>query len=187
MLLQSLNLLIPPFEEMGKNTLTEASEPLKRRRAAPGRARGKRANQPEAGATDPDVLAPRPCPTCGSPFTPQRAYHWECRPCWVKRQNTTARLQALEAAHAVLERDNARLTQRCAALEQTVRRLHAQLSQANPAATSGPALPEDFPTMLGRLIQLCHPDRHGGSKAAQRATQWLLALRQRQRAERGER
>lgn len=28
---------------------------------------------------------------------------------------------------------------------------------------------------LRRLIQLCHPDKHGGSPASVAATQWLLA------------
>jgi hypothetical protein len=35
--------------------------------------------------------------------------------------------------------------------------------------------------MLRRLLQLCHPDRHGGSEASHTATQWLLTLRQRER------
>jgi hypothetical protein len=34
--------------------------------------------------------------------------------------------------------------------------------------------------MLRRLLQLCHPDRHGGSEASHAATQWLLTLRQRE-------
>ena len=33
------------------------------------------------------------------------------------------------------------------------------------------------PGMLRRLIQLCHPDRHGNSEAATTATRYLLALR----------
>jgi len=33
------------------------------------------------------------------------------------------------------------------------------------------------PAMLRRLIQLCHPDRHGNSEAATMATCYLLALR----------
>jgi len=32
-------------------------------------------------------------------------------------------------------------------------------------------------TMLKRLIQLCHPDRHGNSEASNTATQWLLQQR----------
>ena len=33
--------------------------------------------------------------------------------------------------------------------------------------------------MLRRLLQLCHPDKHGGSESAIKATQWLLAQRKR--------
>ena len=33
------------------------------------------------------------------------------------------------------------------------------------------------PEMLRRLIQLCHPDKHQGSEAANTATRYLLALR----------
>lgn len=33
------------------------------------------------------------------------------------------------------------------------------------------------PDMLRRLVQLCHPDRHGNSEAATTATRFLLALR----------
>jgi len=32
-------------------------------------------------------------------------------------------------------------------------------------------------TMLKRLIQLCHPDRHGNSEASTTATRFLLQLR----------
>lgn len=34
------------------------------------------------------------------------------------------------------------------------------------------------PDMLRRLIQLCHPDRHQGSQAANTAIRYLLALRE---------
>ncbi len=33
-------------------------------------------------------------------------------------------------------------------------------------------------TMLKRLIQLCHPDRHGNSEASNTATRFLLQLRE---------
>lgn len=36
--------------------------------------------------------------------------------------------------------------------------------------TGVPGIPSD---MWRRLIQLCHPDKHGGSEAANNATQWL--------------
>lgn len=31
---------------------------------------------------------------------------------------------------------------------------------------------------MKRLLQLCHPDKHDGSQAANEATRWLLSLRQ---------
>lgn len=40
------------------------------------------------------------------------------------------------------------------------------------------ALPQIEPTMLRRLLQLCHPDRHGNSPASNEATRYLLALRE---------
>jgi hypothetical protein len=46
---------------------------------------------------------------------------------------------------------------------------------AEPPAPAAPTIPEE---MLGRLIRLCHPDRHGGSEASTKATQWLLSQRQ---------
>jgi hypothetical protein len=36
----------------------------------------------------------------------------------------------------------------------------------------------DFQNNLPRLLQLCHPDRHGGSQAANHVTRWLLEQRQ---------
>lgn len=33
------------------------------------------------------------------------------------------------------------------------------------------------PEQWRRLVQLCHPDRHSGSPAAQAATRWLLEVR----------
>ena len=46
-----------------------------------------------------------------------------------------------------------------------------------PTIQVGAALPGD---RIGALLQLCHPDRHYGSKLEQLATettQWLLAMR----------
>jgi hypothetical protein len=36
---------------------------------------------------------------------------------------------------------------------------------------------KDLSDHLPTLIQLCHPDKHGNSEAANRATNWLLTLR----------
>lgn len=41
------------------------------------------------------------------------------------------------------------------------------------------ALAAELRDMLPRLRQLCHPDRHDGSLAATKASQWLNDLRER--------
>jgi len=45
--------------------------------------------------------------------------------------------------------------------------------RAQPADSAVP-IPTD---MLGRLIRLCHPDKHQDSAMATEATKWLLAQR----------
>ena len=48
--------------------------------------------------------------------------------------------------------------------------------KAAPTPTA-PAVSPIEPGMLRRLVQLCHPDRHGNSEAANTATRYLLALK----------
>jgi len=55
----------------------------------------------------------------------------------------------------------------------------AELSAAvykwqNTRYSTTPSIPAE---MWRRLVQLCHPDRHGGSPASTRATQWLNSIR----------
>jgi len=50
--------------------------------------------------------------------------------------------------------------------------------QGRRRAGDGTASGEISGEMLRRLIQLCHPDRHGGSDAARKATTFLLSLRE---------
>ena len=47
-----------------------------------------------------------------------------------------------------------------------------------PPPAPAPALPQIEPTMLRRLLQLVHPDKHGNSPASNEATRYLLALRE---------
>jgi hypothetical protein len=55
----------------------------------------------------------------------------------------------------------------------------ARKGKTAPTAKAPTVAPID-PGMLRRLIQLCHPDRHGNSEAATIATRYLLALKGRQ-------
>lgn len=120
--------------------------------------------------THADTLANATCEECGDTFTRAPGESWKrlCLPCWkaspAARKAAPDRLAQLtaELAEARTERDRLRL--RVLALE-----LDAQRNQAADIP----------PDMLRRLVRLCHPDRHDGSEAANQATAWLLAQRNR--------
>lgn len=117
-----------------------------------------------------DTLEHATCEECGDTFTRTPGEEWKrlCLPCWkaspAARKSAPDRLAQLtaELAEARTERDRLRL--RVLALE-----LDAQRNQAADIP----------PDMLRRLVRLCHPDRHDGSEAANQATAWLLAQRNR--------
>jgi hypothetical protein len=50
-------------------------------------------------------------------------------------------------------------------------------SKGISAAATAPASPALDPTRIRQLLQLTHPDRHGGSSLANEVTAWLLDLR----------
>lgn len=77
-----------------------------------------------------------------------------CDACWIAREQAFSRRERLEGEVARLEREVARLERALLAREGGI-----------PAE------------ILRLLILLCHPDRHGGSDASNRATAWLLAHR----------
>lgn len=52
-----------------------------------------------------------------------------------------------------------------------------QHSDFRPTSTTGNAAAGIPSGMLRRLIQLCHPDKHGGKDSARIATEWLLKCR----------
>jgi hypothetical protein len=78
-----------------------------------------------------------------------------CRPCYA----------------ASKRRETADLHDEIVRLRGEVARLRLQAPAVAAAALE--------PTMLRRLLQLCHPDKHGGSTMAGEVTAWLLALRER--------
>jgi len=52
------------------------------------------------------------------------------------------------------------------------------LARKGKTEATTPPTTAPIPTeMLRRLVQLCHPDRHGNSEAANTATRYLLALK----------
>lgn len=83
---------------------------------------------------------------------PDQEWRVRCVACWRARQP---------------ERDHVQyLRERVRDLEQEIEALRQQTRIA-------PRIAE----MLPRLVRLCHPDRHHGSRAATEVTQALLALR----------
>jgi ribosomal protein L29 len=69
------------------------------------------------------------------------------------------------------------LEQQVADLQSEVARWRIQAMMAEVYSRKA-APPEGFKGQIKRLLQLCHPDKHGGSEAATNATQWLLKMRE---------
>ncbi len=92
----------------------------------------------------------RSCRRCSTRFVPIADWAHYCKPCGRKRR------QILDA------------------FDEGVRLLPSGINDSDDEQPVD-AIPPD---MLRRLVQLCHPDRHGNSQAAQNATQWLLEQRE---------
>lgn len=101
------------------------------------------------------------CTDCGSRFDRDPAESWKtrCYTCWKKTKATTSTLGETGLRYELHE----------ALIEAA--QLRARLREAERRGV----IPPD---MLKRLIALAHPDRHGGSKIATEATQWLLSQRE---------
>lgn len=111
----------------------------------------------------------RNCAHCGIGFEADE--HWKrlCIPCWIKAKK----------AGDLDTRDNfVDLRNELNYAHREIRYLKAVLAEADARAqnASPEAIPED---MLRILLMLCHPDKNGNTKASTKATQWLLAQRQR--------
>lgn len=138
----------------------------------------------------------RKCKQCGEPFEADQGWKTICLDCWRANKNRQEHKQVEQLREQVTywrsraqgEADPAEVTRLREEVER-YRRLHldqqyriaslelaltAERSRTPGPRYNGTAIPPD---MLKRLIQLAHPDRHGGSEAAHRATQWLLEQR----------
>ena len=101
-------------------------------------------------------MAKATCPTCGKSFEKDEPWKNTCLSCWRKRKS------AGESASS--------------GAPDELRSLRAEVGYLRLALTSiRPQVIE--PDMLARLIRLCHPDRHNGSEASNKATAWLLEQR----------
>lgn len=103
------------------------------------------------------------CSSCGSPFSRKSDEAWKvlCYACW-KRSRAAPTTFGETASHLRHELHEALIE---------AAQLRARLREAERRGV----IPPD---MLKRLIALAHPDRHGGSKIATEATQWLLSQRE---------
>lgn len=114
------------------------------------------------------------CSVCGAVFWRKEGEHWKtlCLDCWKanarKAEAATGTVEQLRAELEEVKRENGKLKLRLLALQLD--------RQPQPAPASIPA------DMLGRLIRLCHPDRHGNSEPSNQATAWLLERRREARA-----
>lgn len=103
------------------------------------------------------------CPECGEAFYQSEPWKRVCLPCWRESKDGAPQPRSSDADKLAYEN---------LLLRQQVAQLKRRLTQ--PMDAPRPSFPGD---MLARLIRLCHPDRHGGSDAANTATAWLLAQR----------
>ena len=116
------------------------------------------------------------CPTCGDEFRPQRDHYWQCQPCWHKHAaNVTAIARKGRVDDLLQEREI--LKQRLAEREAEIQRLQCALLEARFCPQGSPKLPADITEQIPRLLQLCHPDKHGNSASSTQATAWLLKMR----------
>ena len=136
------------------------------------------------------------CRGCAQPFTPTVSQEF-CTLCDADREQAAAKLNELRD-RLMLEREEVpapvadalreerdRLQARIENLESELSFKDVELAAARlqtslrdtangfqPAAT----IPAD---VLASLVRLAHPDKHGGSEAANKATAWLLQQRKR--------
>ena len=113
------------------------------------------------------------CKDCGNTFERPDSEAWRvrCTPCYkvFKRAETSAVDSYWSDRAAAAESMAATLKNRVATLEGVIGDL------MNKPKAGG--LDRELAEQLPRLLLVCHPDKHGNSQAATKATQWLLDVR----------
>jgi hypothetical protein len=130
------------------------------------------------------------CPKCGTQFEQDQPWKKVCLDCYLaeKERRESRNFDQLREQVAYWkgkaggEGDPDELIQlrrKVDQLQSEIIRLQLALmtarNQSPPSRHNGQGIPQE---MLRRLIQLSHPDRHGNSEAATKATRWLLEQRQ---------
>ena len=116
------------------------------------------------------------CCDCGTVFFREADEDWKkrCVPCFKKAKRAESTPVVIESGYWI---------DRAATLQSQVAMLQSQVEQqaATIRQLVGQSLRQPAPSRLDRelaenwrsLLQLVHPDKHGGSQGATRMTQWL--------------
>lgn len=129
--------------------------------------------------TLPDGRIEMVCRDCGRVFPALGEWQTRCRTCYAtfKAGKAPTPEQDTEAMHRALlaaETENATLRRQLADIAADRDRWRMK---AMTKPTRRPAKSPIPPTHWRRMVQLAHPDRHGGSDAATEVTRWLLENR----------
>lgn len=120
------------------------------------------------------------CCDCGEGFWREDAERWKrrCFSCWKADKAAKENARQDRAAN---ENNHRNHTCDERELEAWYRRGYEAGHAAAIALGEGPPPPFDK-TRLRELLQLCHPDKHGGSELANKVTQWLAEIKRGVRA-----
>lgn len=125
---------------------------------------------------DDDLIAAS-CATCGDRFERPASDAWKrlCVACW--RRGKSAQAPASDDRYTA-GFTAGRLAGLRDRLDAYARGVEAGRAQALADAAKPAAAAATFDkARLRQLLQLCHPDRHGGAELATAVTTWLLSLR----------
>lgn len=120
----------------------------------------------------------RNCTCCGATFEADEPWKLLCYPCW--RAKKDAEKGGANVGALVLRNIKNELLLNNAREE--IERLKGIIYRESKRWARS-AQPEPIPPdLLKAMLLICHPDRHGNSPAANKATAWLLKQRQRRSA-----
>jgi len=110
------------------------------------------------------------CVACGAAFWREEDEDWKtlCVPCFKKSKRAES------------SPTDSYWKDRATAAEQQVEALRATVSNLIGQSLRQPrqsGIDKELAEQIPRLLLVCHPDKHGGSQAATKVTQWLLDVR----------
>lgn len=121
-------------------------------------------------------MEPRECGTCGRMFTPKFEWSRDCMPCFMESAKGKAWKAQKDAESNGFDRNKHKQNREHEEQEKQQERSRYNNDFRNSfRPETGPMLTKD---MLRKLLQLCHPDKHGGSTLANSVTQELLKMKE---------